>query len=372
MMGWRNIIRCGLLWGIGVTIADSLTQPVGDLTFGQWLFWVSDLLLERCVAGLIWATGATLARGRWTVPVLMILPVVTTLAAIAPALWSGVSSPGVTGSGALWTKIPLWDLLAYLLWINLFFGGLYVAGYLATSRTARQRHRLARYQLAHSEADMLLRETRIVAFRGQLQPQLLLRALAALRERYARDMEAGNALFDHLIAFLRAAMPSVRSGFSTLSAECETVRCYSALRDSLAERGAQWRLDLPHPAPALPFPSLILMPALDGVSALLGPDETLSLTLSRDQATNVVLLTLDSSRAVALPDAIDHRLRGGLALTFGRSAHVSDGPELPIRIRLTPALDREETLDGTFDGGGNDATETVGDGGKRPARSFLR
>jgi hypothetical protein len=281
--------------------------------------------------------------------------------------FSAASSPDVAGAPLVGT-IPLFDLTMYLLWMNAFYGGLYVVGYLATLRTARASKRLAEFRLARDEADILIREARVSAFRGQLQPSLLLTAIAALRERYARDPVGGDQLFDSLIAFLRVAMPSIRSGFSTLDAEVETVQNYASLREMLPVPGPRWRLDLPAKLPLLPFPSLVLLPAMHSLGS--GLREQDLLTLSVDVGGDTVVIRLGADQAVQLAQPIDQRLRGGLRLTFGPAAKISEGRGLPMTIRLFPQIAAgnagyfNQDLEG-------DTHETDRNDGDRSAADFL-
>lgn len=333
--GWPIAIACGLLWGVAVTLADTLTQPIGALGMREWAIFAAGLLWQWTVTGLIWAVGLKLARGRWKPAILALLLPAALLVSIA-SQWinPGVAHPGNNISNPMVGLIPLTDLAAYLLWMNLFYGGLYAAGYIVTRRNARQRERLAQFRLARGEADTMLREARLNAYRGQLQPAMLLSALAALQRRYTEDPVDGDALLEQLIAFLRAAMPSVRSGFSTLAAELETVRSYASLRCSVGAPGAVWKLDLPAVVPSIPFPSLLLLPAIDAMSAILADTATLALTVI--DGTDGLLIRLEADRPISLPMVIEKRLRGGLALTFGYAATISEGSELPIEVRVKP------------------------------------
>jgi hypothetical protein len=333
--GWRAAILCGLLWDVAVTLADTLTQPVVGLTLGQWLYFTMQLLWQWMLAGLVWSLGAkTLAKGRWaTAKIMCLFPL--SFAVVIASQWISPFHEATSTSDVntvLMGVVPLTDLATYLLWINTFYGGLYVVGYVATRRSASARRRLAEFRLVRDEADLMLREARVNAYRGQLQPEILLASLAALKEKYGRDPTAGDQLFDGLITFLRAAMPSVRSGYSTLDAELKTVLSYASLLRLLGVPAPRWIIDVPTVSPALPFPSLILLPALNGLSSMLGEVDLLSLTIFTSAST--VTLCLSANQAAQFPVDIDRRLRGGLRLTFGSAAQVSAGRDLPIIIQL--------------------------------------
>jgi hypothetical protein len=287
---WRDAAICGLLWGLVVVLAVSLSQPVGDLNLVDLGRWVGSLAIIWSVTGLIWSLGCKVAEDRRrplliTPAVFGLAWAVAMLAANTPLTPDGDAAPGDFGHIG---HIPVFDLCVYTLWINLFYGGLYTLGYFATRRALRLRRRLAELRLARSEAEAKLREARLGAVRGQIQPAMLLDALHALQLAYGRDQAAGDALFDRLTAFLRAAMPGLRSGASTLAAELAVIDRYAALREALEVGPPAWRLKLMEPPPDLAFPPLRLLPALDRLSRAAPVDAAIEVTAETESDAFVV------------------------------------------------------------------------------------
>jgi hypothetical protein len=113
--------------------------------------------------------------------------------------------------------------------------------------------------------------------RSQLQPELLIEALSVLRELYAQDRAAGDRLFDRLVAFLRAAMPGIRSGQSTLQAELGALGSYVALH-AMLDRPTALRIETMAPAAEdVPFSPLALLPLLDSITGALRPGSALTI-----------------------------------------------------------------------------------------------
>jgi hypothetical protein len=314
---WRDAVICGLLWGLVVVLAVSLSQPIGGLDLADLMRWVSSLAIIWCVTGLVWSLGGKIAdeqrrRVLITPAIFAVAWVVSVLAAYTPLTPGGGSVPGDFGHIA---HVQFFDLSIYCLWINMFYGGLYTLGYFATRRTLRLRRRLAELRLARSEAEARLREARLQAVRGQIQPAMLLDALDALRLAYRRDQAAGDAMFDLLIAFLRAAMPGLRSGASTLAAELAVIDRYAALRDALAAGPPAWRLRLDEPPPDLAFPPLRLLPALDRMSRATPPHAAIEVTA--EPAADAFVVRFGAAAPAPLPAALMARLRIAMRRDLG-------------------------------------------------------
>jgi hypothetical protein len=309
--------------------------------------WVSSLAIIWCATGLVWSLGGKIAEERRR-PILIMPAVfllawaVSILVAYTPMTPLGFSAPGDFGNVA---HVQLFDLSIYCLWINLFYGGLYTVGYFATRRALRLRRRLAELRLARSEAEAKLREARLRAVRGQIQPAMLLDALEALRLAYGRDRAAGDAMFDLLIAFLRAAMPGLRSGASTLAAELMVIDRYAALREALDTGPPTWRLKLSEPPADLAFPPLRLLPALDRMSRAAPANAAIEVTAKA--APDAFVVQFGAPASVPLPAALMARLRIAMRRDLGVGDMMTAEPPgalvAELRVR-TAAAQANDTL----------------------------
>ncbi len=334
--GWRAAIVSGCVWGVVVMLAISLNQPIGDLTLPEGVFFTVRLTLDWSCAGVVWATGVKLAEASTRPLAWLAATLFTATAGSVVLAFDGLFKDGAVGLNALVNSVPLEGQIAYNLWANLIYGGLYAAGYFATRRTLRLRRRLSELTIARSDAEATLREARLAAVRGQVQPAMLLEALDALRTAYALDPREGEELFDRIIAFLRAAMPGLRSGASTLAAELTVVRRYRELEQALPAGRRPWALDLAEPPADLAFPPLRLLPALDRVSRALPDDAVVALRAARAPAGEaegfVMRIGVEAPRA--LPSAMLSALRAGLRRDLGLRLGLSDSSEVLGEIRM--------------------------------------
>jgi hypothetical protein len=346
---WRYVVLCGLLWGVVAALTETTTIPLADLPAEYVAMFLLQVAVSRIPSSLVWAAGARIAEDRrHRMPVLLATAVlVWAVSALLTFVWHVLlpaTSGGMTG---LLMSVPLADLLAYMLWADLFYGGLYVVGYLGARRAGRMRAKLADLRRLRSEADSALRETQLAALRGRLQPELLIEALTVLRQRYVDDRLAGDRLFERLVAFLRAAMPGIRSGRSTLRAELDALGSYVELHAMLDRPTALHLTDLAPASEDVPFSPLALLPLLDSINGALRPGAMLTIGSTRRGDGYHIAIRADgegSDRLPALAPSFDDAfVAAGARLSIASSARRCD---IDIRVPLVAAAQLDVCLVG--------------------------
>lgn len=71
-----------------------------------------------------------------------------------------------------------------------------------------------------------LLEAKLAALQGQIEPHFLYNTLANVRALIRQDAAASETMLTHLIAYLRAAMPDLRSPTTSLGQELERAQAY--------------------------------------------------------------------------------------------------------------------------------------------------
>lgn len=103
------------------------------------------------------------------------------------------------------------------------------AAVLEAQRTREQKIELMR--------ERQLLEARLAALQGQIEPHFLYNTLANARALVRQDASAAEQLIQHLIHFLRSAMPDLRAQSTPLGQELERARAYlEIIRMRLGER----------------------------------------------------------------------------------------------------------------------------------------
>jgi Histidine kinase len=190
--------------------------------------------------------------------------------------------------------------------------------------------RLAAAQAAHRESRRRLVHARLQALQARVDPQLLFDMLDAVRRSYADDASRAEQLLDELIAFLRAALPRLRTASSSVSREADLASAYMRLRAlaSATEIGMTMRVS--SGLSGARFPPGVLLPLLDeALSARLGPCELEAKRSAGACRLELMLPARPSNVAVS-------RVRLLLAELYGTSAALEmDDLDGAVRVTVT-------------------------------------
>jgi hypothetical protein len=133
-----------------------------------------------------------------------------------------------------------WALSTCLLWTLL--GGVAYSLWQAAraERLARQQLQEAARSQEALQAQQL--QAQLSALNAQIEPHFLFNTLANVKRLYETAPERGRDMLLSLIAYLRAALPSMRRGESTLGQELELVRNYLSILQM--RMGARLRFEI--------------------------------------------------------------------------------------------------------------------------------
>jgi hypothetical protein len=329
--GWLRGLAYALLWALAIGALEGMFESSPVSTLG-WLPAMRSVYPLWLLYGAGFAVFAALA-----VPALPPLPLMCATAAVAVlmSLFGGGVQPWIAG--------PARDFelsAVYLAWRNLVYGGLFVGACALAYRAERARTLLGRAEVARSRSQALFSQAQLAGLQGSVDPVFLLRVLGEMQRRYGTDAASADRLLDHLVDFLRLAMPGVRSGQSTLGAEVAVVRSYARLTNELDPVRARWQGDIDPSLAELPFPPLLLLPLFDQLDA--GSQAPASIALSAVREPSKVIVALHGAPHPGwLEDDLLHRLRVGLKAIHGSAADVLPAPAAEsgapaLRITLPP------------------------------------
>lgn len=170
-----------------------------------------------------------------------------------------------------------------------------------------QRSTLVRRQLAYAQ---------LQAIQARVDPQLLFETLAAVKRLYERDIARAEALLDELIAFLRAALPRLRSARSSLEVEFALVGCYVRMLRAAGDAAIELKATLPEALANAVFPAGLLLPL---VARQHGAARSIGLEAQANPEGALQVRVIDS----VAPDATAiERLRTSLADLYGERARL--------------------------------------------------
>ena len=159
---------------------------------------------------------------------------------------------------------------------------------------------------------------RLKVIQARVEPELLFGALSDVRDLYLGDRAAADALLDDLIAYLRAALPLMRSDTSTLGREASLAVAYAKVLPA-ARRG---ELDagsiVPEDAQDLPFPPMVLLPLVR--AAAQSPIRRITIETDGAPASGAVVRVEPAQRPAGWDESGLEATRAALAHGFGSDA----------------------------------------------------
>lgn len=220
--------------------------------------------------------------------------------------------------------------LLYAFTFTLVIALLYFA-HLRRSREQEQAaERLAVAQMAQRDARRRMVEARLQEMQARIDPQLLFEMLDTARHLYERDVIQGERFLDELIAFLRAALPRLRTTLSSLVREVELAHAYVRL-NALAGRSFTMAVDVAPEAMHARFPPGVLLPLLSAASS--SERHSLSLTATRVDNDCVVLLAMGVAPSEGIVANVQSLLNE-LYASSGRIGMESSFGETKVSVRV--------------------------------------
>ena len=332
---WQRGVSYGVTWGIAATALESLELPLGDVRPAELLQFVVQLLPHLCLSGVVLAL-VTVGTAQRPVDAWLVLWALLAFPILSVAINMAVKS--VVVHERFWATDGGGAYL-HTMWTSLSYGGIFLVTYRLNVRAASTRQWLARTEIARQHSENSLAATRFQALRGHVDPAFLLRVVTALRARYAPDPAAADRLLDRLVTFLRAAMPGIRGGGSTLATEAQIALEYAQVLHELDPASPLLALDSDAAWPDLPFPPLLMLPVVDQLTAATS-GSSIDLALAHEEGRCVLTLSVASLREPAwLSTDLAFRLQVGLRAMFqdAWTLRLSDQPGQPVLALTLPA-----------------------------------
>jgi histidine kinase len=370
LTGWRDAIEslspaawkwAGLIALFGAVVDSALifgeSRPSAP----------TSAVLSVCVAAaIVWGTQAPLGLCAWAIAdrsrvasekrigrLAMALGGATLLqAALLPALITlavgRLDLCAVFGCEEIdYSKIPAWLMYLDESGHMLIFGSLIFACLEANRRSREIEQRLLASQQERARLRRTAFDARLTAMRAQIDPQFLFDSLADVQAAYVTDTARGAATLDLLIAYLRTALPRLRTEGSTIAAETELVDAWLAVvaarRDGLPLR----RVVVEPSCSAAPFPATVLLPlvqwAVGGVTDATSEVSLLARRMQPDDTGQLVVrLHVVPGRPCSVDEPEPVRIRERLQAMYGDNAELGCArtqlPEAGGRDRLATVI----------------------------------
>ena len=183
-------------------------------------------------------------------------------------------------------------------------------------------------------------EGRLKAIQARVDPLFFFAMLEAVQKTYTVDADRAEQLLDELTAFLRAALPRLRTASSTVEQECELAGSFARVC-ALAGLGApRLDIDVAPPAGTASFPPGVLLPLVDELLRAPVDPGHVGIAFSTDGVGPTVRMQLTGQ--AKLSSEVLMKTRATLLDLFGAAANltsiaVPDGTLTTVQVPYEPA-----------------------------------
>jgi LytS/YehU family sensor histidine kinase len=210
----------------------------------------------------------------------------------------------------------------------------------------------AQAKFLQSEADRNLLskqaiEAQLKLMQAQVEPHFLFNTLASVQFLTETDPPRAGQMLGHLLAYLRAALPQLRSDSSTLGQEIELARAYLSIMQMRMGSRLEFAVALPESLRAAPFAPMLLMSVVENaIKHGIEPKAAGGMIRieARQDGQTLTVSVIDSGQGLA--DQVGRgvgltNLRERLRALYGQRARFTLQAEAPEGVRATIEVPRE-------------------------------
>ncbi len=341
-------VLLGLAWGLANTLGWWLAHgSAAPARMAAHFVLEATLPLLLLAAGLAAADRAAQARPRGVAPYVAAVVV----AAFGGELLFRVLAP-LVGLATCACTMDEWPPVSRV--ANMLPDSLVICGFVAVGYRYRQRagERVARVRAAELERARLVRqaqESRLQAMQACIEPQFLFDTLAGVLRLHAADPPTATRLLDHLIVYLRAALPHLGQTTSTVAKECELATAWLDILRSRGNGRPAFDVAVDATARDAHLPPMLLLPLLGAAVAAVGTGDTGAdrVGIAVDVAGATLRIALTATGAVRQPAGAGADPVAGvqqrLHALYGGAARLTVGTDVDGAFRLAMELPHEDT-----------------------------
>ena len=143
--------------------------------------------------------------------------------------------------------------------LGIGFGCVVVAGAILRAKHARDQARIAKAEAERNQLEKNILEARLQLMQAPVEPHFLFNTLANVQHLVETDAPAASRMLDSLIQYLRAALPQMREGATTLGREIDMARAFLDIHRIRMGARLDYRIEVPESLRSRPFPPMMLI-----------------------------------------------------------------------------------------------------------------
>ncbi len=251
---WQRILLAMVL----TTVASAIVKPYFSYNIPFWYLWLRLFIVAGVMLITYIVSGVLHAHFQ---PQRIKLVQAQFVALVAGAVVGTITSGLVIGRSLaeMVTNQPIF-------WGMVIFAGAGIAlGVLASTllvyreQAARLAAEAAKADAQRHELEKQVLEARLKLMQAQIEPHFLFNTLANVQHLVEANPPLAARTLESLITYLRAALPEMREGGTTLGREADMARAYLEIQQLRMGPRLQISVEIPPELRAVPFPPMMLM-----------------------------------------------------------------------------------------------------------------
>jgi signal transduction histidine kinase len=224
--------------------------------------------------------------------------------------------------------------------------GIAAAAWYFLNRAAVRQASLRAVELARSQLETGMLEARLQALQAQVEPHFLFNTLAHIKRLYRTDRVRARLMLDSFRAYLRSALPQMRSAGATLGREIDLVHAYLDVQQVRMGRRLEVQFDVPEALRKETFPPMMLISLVEnaikhGLNPLPSGGAVRISASHRGEALEVSVIDTGRGMADQIGSGVGlSNIRARLAALFGQQGELSLTPNSPRGVCATIRIPR--------------------------------
>jgi sensor histidine kinase YesM len=212
------------------------------------------------------------------------------------------------------------------------------------SRAARADADIAKAEAARYELEKQVLESRLKLMQAQIEPHFLFNTLANVQHLTESNPPLASKTLQSLITYLRAALPEMREGSSTLGREMTMAIAYLDIQKVRMGTRLQVSVDMPAPLARTAFPPMMLLTLIENaIKHGLDPAPDGGQIVITAKLTDAMLevSVADTGRGLSMAKSIGvglTNIRERLATLYGKAANLQLTENTPSGVVATISI----------------------------------
>jgi len=224
--------------------------------------------------------------------------------------------------------------------------GIAAAAWYFLNRSAARQASLRAVEIARSQLETGMLEARLQALQAQVEPHFLFNTLAHIKRLYRTDRVRARLMLDSFRAYLRSALPQMRSAGATLGREIDLVHAYLDVQQVRMGQRLEVQIDVPEALRKETFPPMILISLVEnaikhGLNPLPSGGAVRVSASRRGEVLEVSVIDTGRGMADQIGSGVGlSNIRARLAALFGPQGDLSLTQNIPRGVCATIRIPR--------------------------------